>query len=126
MILRFGYWLGPKRSEFAIFRTSSTIGGGGKTGEQIGREHVFNSSPLSNSYAVFFFVIRRPPARSTLFPYTTLFRSIGSDRSGANSPYSVRPLPSAGGERRGNVLHRQSANRGRGDRKSTRLNSSHL
>src|SRR2546430_3530824 len=62
-------------------------------------------------------MIRRPP-RSTLFPYTTLFRSrhrlCGKDRrggrrgeqpagAGGNAPTAIRP----------------------GDRKSTRLNSSH-
>src|SRR5688572_33096104 len=38
--------------------------------------------PLSNS--LFFLMIRRPP-RSTLFPYTTLFRSIPSSSSSATS-----------------------------------------
>src|SRR5438445_10637260 len=32
-------------------------------------------SPLAPSYFLFFLMIRRPP-RSTLFPYTTLFRSL--------------------------------------------------
>src|SRR2546430_13606445 len=58
-------------------------------------------------------MIRRPP-RSTLFPYTTLFRS---------RPRHVRP-PGARGrarERGGNLgSHRDCR-----DRKSTRLNSSH-
>src|SRR5204863_10139464 len=31
---------------------------------------------LSHSYFFFFFLLIRPPPRSTLFPYTTLFRSI--------------------------------------------------
>src|SRR5258708_29473307 len=71
-------------------------------------------------------MIRRPP-RSTLFPYTTLFRSV---------PVTVRPAqperdppgpavrPAPGGHERDDRLracrvdHRQ-------DRKSTRLNSSH-
>src|SRR2546430_10703941 len=53
-------------------------------------------------------MIRRPP-RSTLFPYTTLFRS---SRFGGQPVASVRP-GSPGGTRR------------RRDRKSTRLNSSH-
>src|SRR6476660_10239887 len=64
---------------------------------------------MSDSCCLFFFfflMIRRPP-RSTLFPYTTLFRS-------------ARPrlptAPGARGRRRGT---------GRADRKSTRLNSSH-
>src|SRR5207302_9123961 len=34
------------------------------------------SLPVTASYSFFFFMIRRPP-RSTLFPYTTLFRSGG-------------------------------------------------
>src|SRR6266566_6804979 len=64
---------------------------------------VFTSIVLS---FFFFLMIRRPP-RSTLFPYTTLFRSPRTRRSGD---------------------HRQPGrgDRGRGDRKSTRLNSSHL
>src|SRR6266853_2069085 len=49
-------------------------------------------------------MIRRPP-RSTLFPYTTLFRS-------GPPCVSARPWPAAG-------------HRGARDRKSTRLNSSH-
>src|SRR5208282_6109057 len=58
----------------------------------------------------FFLMIRRPP-RSTLFPYTTLFRSDGR--------LDHRPRP-RGGCRRGR------SRRGRpSDRKSTRLNSSH-
>src|SRR5256885_16335876 len=53
-------------------------------------------------------MIRRPP-RSTLFPYTTLFRSeaIGVDRSGAMSPphnyfdvgwYNLGPVPGDPGD----------------------------
>src|SRR5256885_9325902 len=60
-------------------------------------------------------MIRRPP-RSTLFPYTTLFRS------GAAQPVAhvVRP-----GERAALHRRRRRARPG-GDRKTTRLNSSHL
>src|SRR5437016_14134131 len=36
--------------------------------------HSFPSSSLILDYSIFFLMIRRPP-RSTLFPYTTLFRS---------------------------------------------------
>src|SRR5256885_9992744 len=58
-------------------------------------------------YAFFFLMIRRPP-RSTLFPYTTLFRSGHSWAcSRVFDPGAIVP----GGE---------------ADRKSTRLNSSHL
>src|SRR5256885_14981451 len=56
----------------------------------------------------FFLMIRRPP-RSTLFPYTTLFRSSPSPRHcRARAPSSARSSGSPS------------------DRKSTRLNSSHL
>src|SRR3972149_8840449 len=55
---------------------------------------------------VFFLMIRRPP-RSTLFPYTTLFRSLGGGVDGAH----FAPVAGDGGPA--------------GDRKSTRLNSSH-
>src|SRR2546430_8339602 len=61
-------------------------------------------------------MIRRPP-RSTLFPYTTLFRSVfvhGGRRGQGAWRGSVL---SAGG--------RESCPRVRRDRKSTRLNSSH-
>src|SRR5215510_16141009 len=57
-------------------------------------------------FLFFFLMIRRPP-RSTLFPYTTLFRS---------------PLPAQGCDARRRRRHFL----GRGDRKSTRLNSSHV
>src|SRR5258708_25630272 len=57
-------------------------------------------------------MIRRPP-RSTLFPYTTLFRSQGCDRAG---------VAVEGGYPR---LRRKPQREGAEDRKSTRLNSSH-
>src|SRR5438874_10098544 len=65
----------------------------------------------------FFLMIRRPP-RSTLFPYTTLFRSIASVRG-------VLPRVSDPVSRRAHPSHRL-ARRGVQDRKSTRLNSSHV
>src|SRR5438874_6844381 len=57
-------------------------------------------------------MIRRPP-RSTLFPYTTLFRSGIRDR-GNDARIEIRLL--AGGRLGGDMR----------DRKSTRLNSSHV
>src|SRR5689334_24228717 len=69
-------------------------------------------------------MIRRPP-RSTLFPYTTLFRSERHDRPEHGTARSR--WTRAG---RGQIL-RDGARRGicraapLGDRKSTRLNSSH-
>src|SRR5207253_8750393 len=38
----------------------------------------FSSRHIPSSYLLFFLLIRRPP-RSTLFPYTTLFRSLVKD-----------------------------------------------
>src|SRR5205823_13699809 len=35
-------------------------------------------TPLGSSF--FFFIMTRPPPRSTLFPYTTLFRSVGGGK----------------------------------------------
>src|SRR5256885_12916643 len=61
-------------------------------------------------------MIRRPP-RSTLFPYTTLFRSF---RPSAEWTARSRPGDYAGRARSTVALPR------RADRKSTRLNSSHL
>src|SRR5687768_18148737 len=72
---------------------------------------------ISSVYIVFFFLMIRRPPRSTLFPYTTLFRS---RLPGA-------PFPSS----RDAMSHRAGArflegDRGAArDRKSTRLNSSH-
>src|SRR2546422_2641613 len=57
-------------------------------------------------------MIRRPP-RSTLFPYTTLFRSPSRKRPAARGTNSAAP---------GTRASERSINR---DRKSTRLNSSH-
>src|SRR2546427_8284702 len=66
-------------------------------------------------------MIRRPP-RSTLFPYTTLFRSHGEspDRVGARSA-ADRPSPPIP------TMPTATARSGDSpeDRKSTRLNSSH-
>src|SRR5258707_10356975 len=83
-------------------------------------------TPLTPTHFLFFFLMIRRPPRSTLFPYTTLFRSTSAKRSfvathGAESwttdeiatPHSVPHSwwkAKAAGTR---------------DRKSTRLNSSH-
>src|SRR5207249_12316636 len=69
---------------------------------------------LSSLFFIFFFflMIRRPP-RSTLFPYTTLFRSAPSPGTRARPSASARAgAPATCGRCR--------------DRKSTRLNSSHV
>src|SRR3712207_6948617 len=69
----------------------------------------------------FFLMIRRPP-RSTLFPYTTLFRSARRprDRGGAVGARARRMRRRQ--QRRRRVRGGAAARR---DRKSTRLNSSH-
>src|SRR3712207_8977660 len=66
-------------------------------------------------------MIRRPP-RSTLFPYTTLFRSKAPHRGTEQRPALVQDLDLLRG-RHSRVL-RLDERRDR-DRKSTRLNSSH-
>src|SRR5688572_32526532 len=66
-------------------------------------------------------MIRRPP-RTTLFPYTTLFRSMGTAKKASSA-----------GAKKGAVAAKKSAPKkaaakkggARKDRKSTRLNSSH-
>src|SRR2546427_6727457 len=66
-------------------------------------------------------MIRRPP-RSTLFPYTTLFRS---PLRAARAPGRARIRRLARRRARGDPAHaRRGGDRGL-DRKSTRLNSSH-
>src|SRR5207247_10675211 len=66
--------------------------------------------------------IRRPPL-SSLFPYTTLFRSRSAVAVGGRVPRRLRPAERRTRARRGG-LDRQRP-RPRRDRKSTRLNSSH-
>src|SRR5690348_17801805 len=66
----------------------------------------------------FFLMIRRPP-RSTLFPYTTLFRS----RGGGPAPSRCLLLAGASAGKMSYPLVQDLA--ADGDRKSTRLNSSH-
>src|SRR3546814_10954515 len=110
----------------------------------------------SNSYVFFFLMIRRPPRSTrtdTLFPYTTLFRSVDAIRAERQSGDKTPPVGHAAGcyERDAqcvggagqqdhvgdivftgmppafesiNAYSRTSQTLGR-DRKSTRLNSSH-
>src|SRR3712207_8770188 len=74
----------------------------------------------------FFLMIRRPP-RSTLFPYTTLFRS---HEVGHREAEVAVVVVGAGADHVHHCASRQplavgGAGVARGDRKSTRLNSSH-
>src|SRR3712207_7856593 len=72
-------------------------------------------------------MIRRPP-RSTLFPYTTLFRSVLEQVAARADPQRLEEVLVLGGGRQhhddglGNL---GGDLRGGQDRKSTRLNSSH-
>src|SRR5258708_31300366 len=66
-------------------------------------------------------MIRRPP-RSTLFPYTTLFRSDAEDRGSGTDSERDRQGDDRGEHRITAHLAQRVA---RVDRKSTRLNSSH-
>src|SRR3712207_7526997 len=77
-------------------------------------------------------MIRRPP-RSTLFPYTTLFRSLLSAFSGSpgNTKEALRPKQATPATAISSFYHvfakviREKRKRADLDRKSTRLNSSH-
>src|SRR5688572_32752454 len=71
-------------------------------------------------------MIRRPP-RSTLFPYTTLFRSEREARQAAAAEEAARQANSVAAQAAAQVklMAEQKAARDARDRKSTRLNSSH-
>src|SRR5690606_41680156 len=83
-------------------------------------------------FLFFFLMIRRPP-RSTLFPYTTLFRSL-RDKALAVAQEEFGDLPAPEQltpEQIGDLLDRADVveewlSALRADRKSTRLNSSHV
>src|SRR5256885_10824781 len=74
-------------------------------------------------------MIRRPP-RSTLFPYTTLFRSCEQrgDAHHESRAHRAPPAPFLAGAPAGAaaLTNVRIPNCAGGDRKSTRLNSSHL
>src|SRR4051812_49790051 len=76
--------------------------------------------PPHRLFSFFFLMIRRPP-RSTLFPYTTLFRSVAM--SSRKRPLGVFVLASFQVSK---VWESHSAAFVAADRKSTRLNSSHM
>src|SRR5437868_9621308 len=75
---------------------------------------------LPRLFFFFFFLMIRPPPRSTLFPYTTLFRSLCDG--------ALPHDPPAGGlaRRTAACALRGYPKCARRDRKSTRLNSSHV
>src|SRR3712207_7912936 len=88
---------------------------------------------VTSSSCFFFLMIRRPP-RSTLFPYTTLFRSLGvrSPTHTSPAPYVMRDCPLCEGGRilassdpLDRPVYEECGRCDGADRKSTRLNSSH-
>src|SRR3712207_9470393 len=81
------------------------------------------------SISIFFFLMIRRPPRSTLFPYTTLFRSspdLTRDEEAKQGP-GGSPITNegAGGEVYNTIYALVESPHEAGDRKSTRLNSSH-
>src|SRR5215475_5125852 len=90
------------------------------TGLHTHSEFAERAAAMIADLACFFFLMIRRPPRSTLFPYTTLFRS----------PVQPRPAEAVlhhdGDDRPGVLLVDASMLAQAGDRKSTRLNSSHV
>src|SRR5204863_10055211 len=94
--------------------------------------HSLCLSPFSLSHSdslcsLLFFLMIRPPPRSTLFPYTTLFRSW----NGRTLEWATSSPPPDYNFAFTPVIHDLDAwydmkSRGCEDRKSTRLNSSHV
>src|SRR2546430_12345941 len=85
------------------------------------------------SFSLFFFLMIRRPPRSTLFPYTTLFRSHVVERAEGGQLIAAFHQPLQGDVDQigrvvlavGGLPDRLSGHLPRRDRKSTRLNSSH-
>src|SRR3712207_7781496 len=76
-------------------------------------------------HVFFFLMIRRPP-RSTLFPYTTLFRSDAADLAAFRHPGCVRLARVAPGERRRRLLvgrARRQPRAGRSEEHTSELQS---
>src|SRR5438034_10174063 len=83
-----------------------------------------STSPSVTYSLLFFFLLLRRPPRSTLFPYTTLFRSLDAHGHRGHRDPGTRLRPDLReGSRPGTLVGRPLARRA--DRKSTRLNSSH-
>src|SRR3989449_1749757 len=81
---------------------------------------MFFTSPYSLFCSCFFFLMIRRPPRSTLFPYTTLFRS---QRGGDDVCGGAEGVPAPGPQHHHGGRDPRPGDRL--DRKSTRLNSSH-
>src|SRR5690606_41768357 len=84
---------------------------------------------IRRAFLSFFFLMLPRPPRSTLFPYTTLFRSfkrIKQDFTGKRIAYPMIGAGLAGGHWPTIAQIIDQALIGEKDRKSTRLNSSHV
>src|SRR5690606_41884763 len=84
--------------------------------------HLHTGVSLLFTALLFFLIIRRPP-KSTLFPYTTLFRSARDHR---DAERSLHPRSPAARSTRSQTSAATRSGAGSSDRKSTRLNSSHV
>src|SRR2546428_9715757 len=83
---------------------------------------------IAHSFNFFFFLMIRRPPRSTLFPYTTLFRSVFREPAPAGKLVSFSnsmPLSDSVALGYANLPENPTAIASWRDRKSTRLNSSH-
>src|SRR5689334_24572492 len=78
-------------------------------------------------FVFFFFLMLRRPPRSTLFPYTTLFRSLADVHRPQDRRSRAEPGEQDAEQEReaGFGVHVRPESRQLTDRKSTRLNSSH-
>src|SRR5439155_25499817 len=85
--------------------------------------YVSSSSTNIHHYLRFFLTLLSRPLLSTLFPYTTLFRSVTCATSKCNGATVAPRLTSLG---RTAFAQTKSSRECSADRKSTRLNSSHV
>src|SRR5438034_2399868 len=82
-----------------------------------------SSVPVCSLSSLFFLLLIRRPPRSTLFPYTTLFRSQRPGSDAAAAPTKRQQVARRSNSRVERLC--SATPRQRSDRKSTRLNSSH-
>src|SRR5258708_31412745 len=80
---------------------------------------------MPHIYPLFFFLMIRRPPRSTLFPYTTLFRSIEIAAGNPLAAFDTAVESLSGWAKKFVPSDIECLVDESGDRKSTRLNSSH-
>src|SRR5439155_23740624 len=88
--------------------------------------HLYVASFRIRLLSFFFFLMIRRPPRSTLFPYTTLFRSTFAFERRGVEPDRASGALDGGAERGERSLDDALGESAHVDRKSTRLNSSHV